>query len=394
MRVIVSAPTRFHLFDLARELDRRQVLTRLFTAYPRIRVDPSLKAVTTALPIHGLLRYASRRIPDGLLRRELEWHFIEQYDLEVARRLPEADVVVALSGRALHTLRRARELGAVAVCDRGSCHIVHQDQVLAEEHARWGVPYRCIDPRGIAKELDEYDTADLITVPSRYACATFIAYGVPAGKVAVVPYGVGLDEFQPGPGSGGRFRVLFVGRISLQKGVPYLLEAVRPLMALPRFEVCLAGATEPDSSAWLRHFEGLRLLGHIPRRDLALLYASSSVLVLPSVQDGLALVIAQAMASGLPVIATPESGAEELLTDGVEGFVVPARSANAIRDRLLRLYEDNDLRLHMGAAARAKAEALGGWSQYGALAHDIYLATARRIGRPIPGRNEALGGTR
>ncbi|MDR7550689.1 MAG: glycosyltransferase family 4 protein [Armatimonadota bacterium] len=380
MRIVVSAPTRFHLFDLARELARRRVLGRLFTTYPRTCVDPHLRALTTSLPVYGLLGYAVARMRDGHLRRGLEWQFIERYDRAVARRLPEADVVVGLSGRALHTLCRARVMGAVAVCDRGSSHIVYQDQVLAEEHARWAVPYRPIDRRGIAKELAEYEAADLITVPSRYARTTFEAHGVPADKIAVIPYGVDIDQFRPGPGSGDRFRVLFAGRIGLRKGVPYLLEAVRPLVSLPKFEVWLAGAMEPEARRWLGRFQGFRLLGHLSRAALARVYGVSSVFVHPSVEEGLGLVIAQAMASQLPVIASSATGAEELVTDGKEGFIVPPRSPEAIRDRLLELYEDPDLRSKMGAAALDRVRQGRGWAQYGRQALDAYMRLCRGCG--------------
>jgi glycosyltransferase involved in cell wall biosynthesis len=351
------------------------MLLRLFTAYPRSRVDPQLQPLATTLPAHGLLGFAVARMGDGSTRRELEWQFIMRYDRAVARRLPEADVVVGLSGRALQTLRRAKQRGARVVCDRGSSHIAYQDAVLAEEYSRWGVPYSPVDSRGLVKELAEYDEADLITVPSRFARDTFEAYGVPSNKIAVIPYGVDLSMFRPGQGDEGRFRVLFAGRLSLQKGVPYLLQAVRPLKSVPGFDVWLAGSAEPAARHWLGRFEGrFRLLGHVPRRDLPNVYASSSVFVLPSVQEGLALVIAQAMASGLPVIATAETGAEELLTDGIEGFIVPARSPDAIRERLLRLYEDKNLRRLMGAAARARATSLGGWARYGELACRSYAA--------------------
>lgn len=375
MRVVVSAPTRFHLFDLARELLQKGLLQHLFTAYPQRRVDDRLRPFATGLPVHGVLGYLARRLGHGVAHRELEWQFITRYDRAVARRLPKTDIVVGLSGRTLHTLRRAKQLGALAVCDRGSSHISHQEAVLAEEHAIWEVPYTSVDSRGLAKELMEYDEADLITVPSRFARATFEAHGVPASKIAVVPYGVDLDAFHPGKDDDDLFRVLFVGSVSLRKGVPYLLEAVRPLGSLRDFHVLLAGRSDREALRWLSRFNGnYRLLGQLNRSALANIYANSSVFVLPSVEEGLALVIAQAMASSLPVIATPESGAEDLLTDGVEGFIVPSRSPEAIRERLVQLYNDASLRSRMGQAAHQRVRQRGGWAEYGRKAIDAYVS--------------------
>jgi glycosyltransferase involved in cell wall biosynthesis len=89
------------------------------------------------------------------------------------------------------------------------------------------------------------------------------------------------------------------------------------------------------------------------------------VLVLPSVQEGLALVQAQAMACGLPVIASTHTGAEDLFTDGVEGMIVPPRNVGALREAILRLYHEPGLRDQMAARALARVQAIGGWDSYG-----------------------------
>jgi len=98
------------------------------------------------------------------------------------------------------------------------------------------------------------------------------------------------------------------------------------------------------------------------------------VLVLPSIQEGLALVQAQAMACGVPVIASENTGAADLFTDGVEGFIVPIRDAGAIREKLLTLYENPSMREEMGAAALARVRKIGGWDDYGERAEEFYRA--------------------
>jgi len=376
VRITVSSPTRFHLFDLGRELNRRGHNVTLFSALTSSYVPGELRSSARCAPWLGALVAGSRLIPEGMLRRSLDWQQITRFDRWVARHLPPSDVAVALSGRGLRTLERAKELGGRAVCDRGSAHIEFQDNILSEEYARWGFEYPSIDPRGIARELHEYEIADLITVPSTFCAETFIARGVLSSKVAVTPYGVDLDSFHPRTKEEGSspFRILFAGRVSLRKGVPYLLAAFRELRrAHPSIELWIAGVVEREVAQILHAQPSpVVMLGHLPRERLMETYRDASVLVLPSLEEGLATVMGQAMASGLPVIATPNSGAPDLITDGTEGFIVPIRSSDAIRERVDQLIEDPASREDMGRRARARVERAGGWSAYAAAAELAY----------------------
>jgi glycosyltransferase involved in cell wall biosynthesis len=249
---------------------------------------------------------------------------------------------------------------------------VYQDEILAEEYARWGVPYQRIDPRIVERELQEYDECDYVFIPSTFSYHTFLQKGVPDAKLARVPYGVDLNLFRPVPKEDDVFRILYVGTLSLRKGIPYLLEAIAPLK-LPRFELYFIGSISPEVRPFLAKYEGqYRYLGVIPRINLYRYYSQGSVLVLASIEEGLALVQAQAMACGLPVIATPHSGAEDLFTNGVEGFIVPIRNSEAIRERILYLYHNNELREEVARAALRRARSFRGWDNYGQTILDRY----------------------
>src|SRR5260370_28382511 len=122
-------------------------------------------------------------------------------------------------------------------------------------------------------------------------------------------------------------------------------------------------------------YEGsFRYVGAVARSELHKHYSQASVLVLPSIQEGLALVQAQAMACGVPVIASDNTGAADLFTDGVEGFIVPIRDADAIREKILMLYENPATRERMGEAALARVRKIGGWDEYGDRAAEFYRA--------------------
>jgi glycosyltransferase involved in cell wall biosynthesis len=94
-------------------------------------------------------------------------------------------------------------------------------------------------------------------------------------------------------------------------------------------------------------------------------YNQCSVFVLASVADGFGMVVAQAMACGLPVIVTENVGAKDLIVDGVNGFIVPIGAPEIIAERLRQLQEDPDLRVRMGLAAKMTVESGYTWTDYG-----------------------------
>ncbi len=131
-------------------------------------------------------------------------------------------------------------------------------------------------------------------------------------------------------------------------------------------ELWLAGGIEPEAQPLLRRYEGaFTYLGQVPRDRLRWYYSQASVLVLPSIEEGLALVLAQALACGLPVVATANTGAEDLVTDGREGLLVPIRDVAALQRAIDSLRIDGDLREHMREAALRRASVLRGWGEYG-----------------------------
>jgi glycosyltransferase involved in cell wall biosynthesis len=240
---------------------------------------------------------------------------------------------------------------------------------LAGEHDRHGIPYTSIDRRVIEKEMAEYEMADAILVPSEFARRSFIAEGVPEAKLRKVPYGVDLRRFSPaGAPEAGRFDVLFVGAATLRKGVPDLLDAYRMLQH-PHKRLRFVGAVTEDVRALLqrahRSDPSIEILGPRPQDRLREIMSTAHVMVLPSIEEGLALVQAQALACGCPVIASTNTGGEDLFTDGVEGFIVQIRSPDAIAERLQRLADDSVLQAGMREAALIRVQALGGWDQYG-----------------------------
>jgi alpha-maltose-1-phosphate synthase len=374
VKVCIGSAGRFHTFDLARQMERRGHLGRVYTGYPRWKVDGLPKQKVSTFPWFLVPQNALGRLGLHGAQERLNRIAIEAFDRWMARHLESCEVFHCLSSFGVESHQVARQRGAITVCDRGSSHIVYQDQLLREEYRRWRIPFSGIDRRIVERELIEYEDCDLICVPSNFVYRSFIQMGVPENKLRKISYGVDLSLFRPTDKQDQTFRVLYVGSLSLRKGIPYLLEALGGL-DLPRFEVWLIGSVVPEVRPFLAAYQDkFRYLGVVQRPELYKYYSQGSVLVLPSIEEGLALVQAQAMACGLPVIATPNTGAEDLFTDGIEGFIVPIRSAEAIRQKVLYLYENPRIRDGMAAAALSRVAALAGWNTYGDRVVEAYAS--------------------
>ncbi len=392
MKVTQVSIGRFHHFHLARQLECFGLLDRLWTGYPRWKLKdeagiPPEKIM--CFPWLHTVNMAWSRIPvigrSRKLHRELAWLAHDTLDRRVARSLNDRTVLIALSGQGQASGRRARQLGGWHICDRGSSHIGFQDQIMREEHRRWKVPYEGIDARVIAKEEAEYENADLITVPSGFAERSFLQMGLPANKMRRIPYGSRIERFRPtGEPRDGDFDVLFVGQVSLRKGFPYLLDAFARLKH-PRKRLRIVGGVDPSIEHLLKTLpsEGVEYLGNVPNTELAALYSAAHVFVLPSIEEGLAMVMAEAMACGCPVVASTHSGAEDLFTDGREGLIIPIRSADAILQALQNLADQPSLARSLRSAARSRTQAMGGWNAYGRQWLDL-LTTLTADGSAIP----------
>ena len=371
MRVIQAVFGVFHHFELAHQLRRRNHLLRIYSTWPwaRLKREGLPREFVRTFPIihtADILLGQTRVYPAALASRFNQWNSLA-FDSWMRRRIEPCDAFIAISGAGLTTGPKVQAAGGKFICDRGSTHQRFQNEVIAEEHRRWKVPYVLPASHIVRREESIYSLADAITVPSNVARRSFVQMGVPAEKVHVIPYGVRLDKFVPAEAPpANSFEVLFAGQISLRKGIPYLLEAFARV-SHPHKRLTLVGSVQDDIRGLLASLpmENVTFTGNLPQSELAARMSRSHVLALASVEEGLALVQGQAMACGCPVVATTATGAEDLFADDVEGFIVPDRDSAALADRLQQLADDPALRQRMSTAAIERVKTLGGWDRYG-----------------------------
>ncbi|MAF80317.1 glycosyl transferase group 1 [bacterium] len=367
MHITISVGGRFHAFDLAREMERHGCLERLITSYPKfetIKYGIPKEKIQSIL-IKEIIQRGWKKLP--VFGRGYNPYLVANlYDKLASRKLSKSDIVVAWSSMALNTLRKAKKMGAKGVVERGSSHIEHQQDILEEEYKKYGAKRKeAAHPKIIEKELQEYEEADYITVPTRFAKQTFIDKGISGEKIFVNPYGVDTSLFKQIPKEDDVFRVIFAGGMSLRKGVHYLLQAFAELN-LPNSELLLIGGMNDEMKPFFKKYEGkYKYIGHVPQHELYKHYSQGSVFGILSIEEGLALVQPQAMACGLPLICTPNTGGEELVEDGKEGFIVPVRGIDAVKEKLTYLYENPDKQKEMGEAAKKKVQHGFTWNEYG-----------------------------
>ncbi len=378
MQVTISVWGRFHAFNLAQQLQKRGYLYKLISTYPTFAIKKygiDAKLILSIWHLEVLSR-SWNRLPSWMRSdRNLQLWFAEQFDRAATNYLsPGFDLFVGWSGFNFWSLHRAKELGAKTVIERGSSHMYYQTEILKEEYEKWGLKFTGTHPGIYEREIKSYDAADRIAIPSLFVKRTFLEQGISESKLIHVPYGTSLAEFYPVPKEDNIFRVVHCGALSLRKGVQYLLQAFYELN-LPDAELWLVGSIAPEIEPFLAKYQSDRIItkGTYPQKQLHLLYSQCSVFCLASIEDGFGMVIPQAMACGLPVIHTTNTGGKDIVRDRIDGFCVPIRDVEALKEKILFFYENPDKRDEMGRNALEQARKSLSWDDYGEKIANAYL---------------------
>jgi glycosyltransferase involved in cell wall biosynthesis len=220
-------------------------------------------------------------------------------------------------------------------------------------------------PEKLARKEEEALMADRILACSEFVRQTLIESGFPVEKIRTVQFGA-PSQVSPRNWSAADLsrplRFLFAGKLDQRKGIGYLLEALK-LKNDSRIELTLLGRYE-GAGEWLAPYRDFfRHVPALPHSGVLRLMKESDVMILPSLFEGQALVVLEAMACGIPVIITPNTGAASVVRDGQDGMVIPIRSSTAISEALEVLLQDRSRVVEMGRSAAARAEKFT-WKSY------------------------------
>ena len=345
---------------------RRELRRRSFPA--------ELKPFIKTFPWREWGRLISGRIGLGSLAQHETGFFsmdavYHSLDRHVAHRLSSGGnikAVYAYDDAALESFRIARNRGMKCIYEHPIVYWRQVREYQREEaalHPEWAPTLGSLrdSDEKLARKDEELALADIVITSSRFSRESLSRVPGLKADVHVIPYGAPPISNRAMAKRAGKFRVIFVGALSQAKGLGYLLKAAARLER--QIELTLIGhrvsALIPEQPVLDRH----RWIQSLPHEDLLEEISRHDVLVFPSLHEGFGLVIPEAMAQGLVVITTSHTAGPDLIADGVDGYIVPIRSAEAIEERLVRLITDRDLLAEMKLAARRKA-ATWQWETY------------------------------
>lgn len=369
MRINIVTSGRFHVLDLARELSAFGHDVRFYSIVPRWR------AGRFGLPPrchHGLLPFvfplvAASRAGPRFARALADRRLTVAIDELVARVMLPCDAFIGMSGLCVASARAARrKFGARVLLERGSRHILSQKAILD------AIPGAArIHATDVSRELDGYEVADTIVVPSRHVEQSFLERGTSAHRLFRNPYGVDLGMFPPTARQPGPPTVLMVGTWSRRKGCDVLWEACESAGWWRLLHVGPVGDAPLPRSARFLHVDP------VAQFKLVRYFAQADVLALASREEGLSLVQAQALACGVPVVCTRWTGGEDLREMAGPGCVtiVPDEDPAALRDAIANVL--NSMSPEAGPRdLLGEARDRLSWAQYGSRYHRRLMADA------------------
>jgi glycosyltransferase involved in cell wall biosynthesis len=353
-------------------------LVRRLPAKPAKRIARALGRRTVCdLPPHlvrchpawELLRTAAAQAGAGPVVVDRIWdHMSHSFDALVARRyVPQAKAVHAFEYTALASFARAKAEGVARVLYMPSLDSMQFETIQRHEKRQWPELVGRHDgyfdrkfARRYERRCREVALADVIVANSSLTARSHIAAGVDPVKVFAVPLAAPPPIGAVVEDANARQRpltVLWAGTFSLRKGAHYLIDAWRLLAAGNKARLEVYGQPQVPDRLISKLPETATFHGSVPKSMLFEAYQSADILAFPTLSDGFGLVVAEAMAHGLPVITTSEAGAADLVSSD-NGLIVPAADPRALSDALRWCLDNRErlraMRLHALETARRR----------------------------------------
>lgn len=304
-KVNIYSAGRFHVLDLARELSKLGYDVKFYSFVPEKRAIffglPRKCSVSLLIPLLPFVILERKLFPSKKWANHLRVLVQDCLTSIVAR---SSDITIAMSGEFIYSIRKAKRKGSIIIVERGSKHIVDQKRILESIPSLRG---KCPVPTfNFNRELECYKIADYVSVASSHVFKSFQMNGYDIKRIFKNPYGVDLSMFKVLPNVQKEYDVISVGAWSYRKGCDLIISAIKK--STLKF-LHVGGINDLDFPADDERFT------HIDKVDQSQLinfYNKAKVFLIPSREEGLAMVQAQAIACNLPVIGSPNSGIEDL----------------------------------------------------------------------------------
>lgn len=359
MKINILSSHRFHLLDLARELACQGHDVRYYSYVPVRRcvefgVDSSLcrSLLWLVWPFFALVRIAPKQWQESIV-----WYRNLLMDKYLAQKMRSCDVCIGIGTVYVRAFEAAKRNGAITILEWGSKHIIEQKR-------QFGQP--CPTDRFTKRELRQYEVCDYISIAATHVKQSFLKHGIAEQRLLVNPYGVDLSQFTPTTCSR-EYDLIMVGGWRFEKGC----DLIEQLVAKRGYRFLHVGSLVnmnfPQRTDMTHH-------DPVNQSQLQQYYAQAKVFVLPSRAEGLAMVQAQAIACGLPVVCSKETGGADLrkqLADKrwvieIEDLTVEALESAVDQALLLAETQNNKERNYAGEALKNLS-----WYAYGKRYSDI-----------------------
>jgi starch synthase len=353
-RLALMVPSSIRLALSPRNVDRMVA--------PSLRLHPLLEIARLASRTFGGIG-GDRCSVDAVYR---------SLDRKVALRLPGlrgVKGVICGEDGSLNIFRQARSLGIRRIYElpigyhEAYRRLLSEESELSPEFSEL-LPGTSDSEEKLARKKEEAALAEVILVPSEFVRDTLLQAGINQQRIRVVPYGAPVNipakNWKNSPRT--PLRLLYAGGIHQRKGVSYLLSSMKQL-GRSDISLTMIGSIPRSSDAISPYRDCFHHLPPSPQLTVQEEMRRHDVLVLPSLFEGLALVILEAMAAGIPVIVTKNSGALPIVRDGIDGFVIPIRSSDSLSEKICWFADNRDALVTMGENARRRAEEYS-WERY------------------------------
>lgn len=304
-KINILSPGRFHVCDLARELSKQGFDVKFYSFVPTKRAMKfglPRKCSASILPIMMPFLFLERKLFNNVgwahRLRILVQDFLTGFYMR------NCDICIAMTGDFIYAPKVAKRNGAIIIYERGSKHIIEQCRILEAIPSLRGT--RPVPQFNFEREIHSYELADYIAIASQHVRDSFIPHKFPLEKLFMNPYGVDLSMFKPIPNVCKKYDVIMVGGWSYRKGCDLIIEAMKQMELRFLHVGGIVDIQFPSDEPNFTHVDA------VDQSKLVNYYNQAKVFLLPSREEGLAMVQAQAIACNLPLVGSHDSGAEDL----------------------------------------------------------------------------------
>lgn len=364
-KISISSLSRFHLFDVARALNKKKNLKKLFNTYPYFITKKWIKEknkIKTYLLPEILTRLNSRFLRSNKIYDYSKRLFIN-WQKKVIDKKP--GVYLSLNGYQLEIYKTLKD-HKFLISDNGSAHPIEVDLIRSQESKKFGMQFDKISPFEISNSLSEYEICDLIQVPSNFAKKSYLKHGIDEKKLFLNNYGVDTDFFNCEKIKEEEFIIVFCGGITLRKGIHYLIKSFNKLN-IKKSKLFLIGPIDSNFLKIIKNDikENIYFLGPKNQNEIIQIYRKCSLYIQPSIEEGLALSQLQAMSCKLPLLCNSNTGGEDIITEGIEGYTISPFDINVLSEYIKWFYLNREKTYNMGLLARKKVLSNYTWDHYG-----------------------------